>query len=193
MLVWDGHHSHVIKGDQIDSKMLQLDQVAQLMKLHMFQLFQLCNFEANTILAAYQSAWGWQESLEMLFTTFPKLLGGGFKYFFYFHPETWGKISNLTSIFFKWVETKNQVIFETKFHFFQYNHDLGLTCKAVAIGVGAYDGNATEDGGAVDLIVGGWEKWWDGGTVGNGQEANWELMCDCNREIPCCPVYYMSY
>ena len=28
--------------------------------------------EANTILAAYQSAGHWEESLEMLFTTFPK-------------------------------------------------------------------------------------------------------------------------
>ena len=30
-----------------------------------------------------------------------KVLGGGFRYFFKFHPETWGKIFNLTSIFFQ--------------------------------------------------------------------------------------------
>ena len=35
-------------------------------------------------------------------------LGGGFKYFLNFHPYL-GKISNLTSIFFKWVgSTTNQ-------------------------------------------------------------------------------------
>ena len=56
----------------------------------------------------------------------------------------------------------------------------------MAIGVGAYDGNATEDVGAVFFFVVG--KWWNGETVGNGQEANWELMCDCNREIPCCLI-----
>ena len=33
------------------------------------------------------------------------LLGGGFKYFFYFHSYLW-KISNLTFIFFRWVGEK---------------------------------------------------------------------------------------
>ena len=33
------------------------------------------------------------------------------KYFFNFHPETWGNDPILTFIFFKWVETTNQYIF----------------------------------------------------------------------------------
>ena len=36
-----------------------------------------------------------------------KKLGGGNSIFFHFHPEPLGKISNLTSIFFKGVETTN--------------------------------------------------------------------------------------
>ena len=42
-----------------------------------------------------------------------KTLGGGFKYFL-FSPRKLGKMSNLTSIFFKWVETTNQNKFMNK-------------------------------------------------------------------------------
>ena len=49
----------------------------------------------------------------------------------------------------------SKIIFESKFHFFQCHHDLGLTWKAVAIGVGADDGNATEDG------CDGWDMWFE--------------------------------
>ncbi len=31
---------------------------------------------------------------------------------FYFHPETWGKWSNLTNILFRWVETTNLLLLE---------------------------------------------------------------------------------
>ena len=34
-------------------------------------------------------------------------LGGGFQIFFNVHPENWGTDPNLTSIFFRWVETTN--------------------------------------------------------------------------------------
>ena len=51
-----------------------LSEVAQLLRLsNGFNLLLFCNkVEANTILAAYQSAGRWEESLEMLCTTFPK-------------------------------------------------------------------------------------------------------------------------
>ena len=39
-------------------------------------------------------------------------LGGGFTYFFIFHPEKLGKISNLTSIFFRRVEITSRGIFQ---------------------------------------------------------------------------------
>ena len=42
--------------------------------------------------------------------TWKKLVGGGFKMFqiFFYSQPSLGKISNLTSIFFRWVETTNQ-------------------------------------------------------------------------------------
>ena len=65
------------------------------------------------ILSTNQFLWG--ESIAMIrdvgddHESLIQLLDGGFKYFLYFHPYL-GKISNLTSIFFRWVgSTTNQV------------------------------------------------------------------------------------
>lgn len=79
----------------------------------------------------------------------------------------------------------SKIIFETKFHFFQYHYDLGLTWKAVAIGVGVDDGNATED--AVDVVMGG--KMDDGEMVHVKRKTIklvTELMCDILRDTMLC-------
>ena len=52
--------------------------------------------------------WRNQPNLYYLVTTHDKL-GGGFKYFL-FSSRTLGKISNLTSIFFRWVEKNHQPV-----------------------------------------------------------------------------------
>ena len=51
---------------------------------------------------------GWNHQLD----NYKASLGGGFTYFFIFHPEKLGKISNLTSIFFRRVEITSRGIFQ---------------------------------------------------------------------------------
>ena len=47
---------------------------------------------------AFRSQAGWPKKVQ---------LGGGNSNIVYFHPGSWGKWSNLTDVFFRWVETTN--------------------------------------------------------------------------------------
>ena len=38
------------------------------------------------------------------------MVDGCFEYFFYFHPPVLGKIMKFELIFFRWVETANQIL-----------------------------------------------------------------------------------
>ena len=70
------------------------------------------------LLKESEAPWKWPTPLGLLWVSASvkllrmleaqKMSRWWFQHIFYFHPRKLGKISNLTSIFFKWVETTNQ-------------------------------------------------------------------------------------
>ena len=83
----------------------------------------------------------------------------------------------------------SNIIFETKFHFFQYHHDLGLTWKAVAIGVGADNGNATEDETERGMPGCWWMWWWWVWWVGHVERKTGLVTTFGGIDVWCVYIY----